>query len=113
MLINSIRWRPNTFEESRGLLSFVSIVYLAAGPCILTLCVYMDTFLCGQELLSVHVHMHVYLSRLSAELCYCPEPVAVRTSDLYPAEKLVSDWQYTKAMVSDDQRQAVYLTPVP
>ena len=81
MLINSIRWRPNTIEESRRLLSFVSIVYLATGPCILTLCVYMymDTFLFVWELLSVHMLMHVYLS---VELCYCPEPVAVCTSDL-------------------------------
>ena len=65
VLINSIRWRPNTVKESGRLLSFVSIVYLAAGPCILTLCVYMDTFLCVRELfLCVKVGV-------SIELCYC------------------------------------------
>ena len=61
----------------------------------------------------MHVHMHVYLS---AELCYCPEPVAVRTSDLpCRLEKLVADWQqavYLKKKMFGCKRHRTYSTRV-
>ena len=74
----------------------MSIVYLVAGTDFVSTCMYGHVFVCAGASLCARAYacQHVYLS---VELCYCPEPVAVRTSDL-PSEKLVADWQYTQAM---------------
>ena len=108
MLINSIRWRPNTVEESRRLLSFVSFLYLAAGPLCVHVYVYIFIwtrfYVCGSFSLCACLCMCIYQLNVATALSLWPCVLQI-----YPAEKLVADWQYTQAMVSDDQRQAVYL----
>ena len=108
MLINSIRWRPNTVEESRRLLSFVSIVYLAAGPLLcayMYMCIYGHVFVCAGASLCARAYACVSIYQLNFATALSLWPCVLQ---IYPAEKLMADWQYNQAMVSDDQRQAVY-----
>ena len=85
----------------------MSIVYLAAGP--LCVHVYEHVFVCAGASLCARAYACVstciYQLNFAAALSLWPCVLQI-----YPAKKLVADWQYNQAMVSDDQRQAVYFS---